>query len=301
MSRLLVIPPGFMENQMLRRLFSVKKTGFALLFVLQSSVCFSQFATAGMVIDAETRGQRTQMMTNGQRARLDLPGDDGYLLADFQTGKVLMVTPKKRQIIDLGNGDSATGNNAPRVELQPRGGGPQIAGFTTVQFSLSAEGQNCGVVYGSREAMQVRGMDSLFNALKGMIETQFDAMGSFSALLNVCTLASMDFASHADEIGLPMRMLDVNGKVLSEVNRINTNAEIPPGAFDIPSGYHVVSLYNSLAEQAIDTFLGSQREYTRKNYSPQVNTGYPARNENEARLRAQTIERRSPMPPAYPR
>lgn len=225
---------------------------------LQILVCLlglfiiSHTASAAIVIDVVSKGNTGRVMSDGHRARLDLPGEDGYMLMDYQSGRMLMVSPSVQQVIDLGNAGSRepVDANAAGIELRPLGHGPKIAGFTTVQFSLVASGQNCGVVFGSDEAMHLRGINQLFDALQSMLESQRNALGSFAAFIDSCTLASMNMAAHAGFTGMPMRMLDVNGKLLSEVRQINTGAEIPLSAFAVPPGYERVSLNKEALQPA---------------------------------------------------
>jgi hypothetical protein len=249
-----------MKIQMPAELYPVYRCVLTLLVMAVSAL--SATVSADTVIDVQSMGQATQVLTDGRRARMDLPGEDSYMLVDYRSQGVLMVVPDKKQIIDMGVGaaGSATTVPAPRVELRPRGTGPQIAGYETFQYSLIAQGQNCGVVYGSQEAMHAHEMSNLFAAVKTMVDSQRNALGSFAAFMNVCTLATMDFAAHADTIGVPMRMIDASGKSVSEIRKINTDAEIPAALFDVPRGYQVVTMSGSLT-QARENISSALREY----------------------------------------
>ena len=231
------------------RIFPALSIRAALLLMLISILSTPLYAAT--VIDVQSMGHATQLLSDGRRARIDLPGEDGYMLADFRSQGVLMVVPGKKQIIDMGAGnDDASAVPGPRVELKPRGKGPVIAGYNTIKYSLVAQGQQCGYVFGSKQALRDRELNQLFAVLKTMLDSQRNALGSFAAFMNVCTLASMDFATHTDIIGLPMRMIDTNGLSLSEIKNIDTNAVVPTAVFEVPKGYKLVAMNGELAQIA---------------------------------------------------
>jgi hypothetical protein len=229
-------------------------------------------AYSDTVIDVLSMGHATQVLSDGHRARMDLPGEDGYMLVDYQTNGMLMVVPDKHQVIDMGRGDAqASAVTGPGVELKLRGKGPKIAGYDTRKYSLVAQGQNCGFVFGSHAAMRDREMGQLFNALKTMLDSQRSALGSFAAFMSVCTLASMNLAEHADVIGLPMHMIDSNGQSLSEIKNIDTQADVPAAMFDVPRGYKVVAMNGELA-QVSQSVSNDQKAYapaTARRYNQQ--------------------------------
>ncbi|MGB5398193.1 MAG: hypothetical protein WBN96_13680 [Gammaproteobacteria bacterium] len=222
-------------------------------------------AYSDTVIDVLSMGHATQVLSDGHRARMDLPGEDGYMLVDYRSNGMLMVVPNKYQIIDMGtvSGDDSA-LPTPRVELIPRGNGPQIAGYDTHAYSLIAQGQNCGLVFGSHAAMRNREMSDLFAALRTMVDSQRNALGSFAAFMDVCTLASMDFAAHTDTTGMPLRMIDASGEAVSEIKNIDTDADVPAEMFEVPKGYKVVAMHGELTQVA-ESVAPAQKEYAPSN------------------------------------
>lgn len=236
-----------------------------------ATLLLAALSTPGMpaysdtVIDVLSMGHATQLLSDGHRARMDLPGEEGYMLVDYRSKGMLMVVPNKHQVIDMG-ADSGDDSAVPgsHVELIPRGNGPQIAGYDTQAYSLIAQGQNCGLVFGSHAALRNREMSDLFVALSAMVDSQRNALGSFAAFMNVCTLASMDFAAHADTTGMPLRMIDASGETLSEIKNIDTDADVPSRVFEVPKGYKVVAMHGELAQVA-ESVSPAQKEYAPSN------------------------------------
>jgi len=208
---------------------------------------------AATLIDVKDKDNgTTQIMTDGKKARMDTGKDGSYMVLDYDKQGVYAVLPEQQQIIDL-SGEVPTmggGGSAQKVhtELSPAGNGPTIVGYVTTKFTLKANGQHCGVLYGSREAMQAPGISQLFAAMKRMVDQQRAAMGGYASMVDVCTRASMDLALLADTVGLPMKMHDKNGSNVSEIIAINTSATLPANAFALPSSYKVVTLAEQLQQ-----------------------------------------------------
>ena len=224
-------------------------------FLLISAINTVSAATLVEVKD-ENNG-RTQIMTDGKKARMDMGEDGSYMVIDYDKHTVYAVLPEQQQIMDLSSDMPAMGG-APaeqvRTELTPAGNGPVIAGYATRKYSLKANGQYCGTIYGSKEAMQATGISQLFDAMKRMIDKQRAAMGSYASMMDACTRADMDFASLADTVGVPMKMLDDKGNNASEIISINTSASLPADAFALPASYKKVTMGEQVrqAQQGMD-------------------------------------------------
>jgi hypothetical protein len=213
-------------------------------------------AVAGTLIEVVGKnGSQTQVMMDGKKSRIDMGREQGYVLIDYDRQTMLAVIPEQKQILDMsGDMPSLSGRSVPRVrtELIPGGRGPAIAGYSTEMFKLKANGKACGTLFGSKAAMETAGIANLFNSMKAMVEKQRAAMGSYAAMMDDCTRANMDFASYASKMGVPMRMLDNRGNVVSEIKSINTNVALPANAFTLPKGYKTVTM----AEQMNGTRQG---------------------------------------------
>lgn len=216
-------------------------------------------ASAATLVDVkDKKNGHTQIMTDGKKARMDMGDDGSYMVIDYDRHTVHAVLPEQQQIMDL-SGDMPAMGGAPaqqvHTELSAAGDGPTIAGYATKKYSLKANGRHCGVIYGSKEAMHAAGISQLFDAMKRMIDKQRAAMGGYASMVDDCTRANMDFASLAETVGVPMKMVDKNGSDASEVSAINTSATLPADAFLLPDTYKVVTI----AEQAQQAQQGMQQ------------------------------------------
>lgn len=217
------------------------------LVTLLTLVSFS--VSAGTIVTLQSNtGQPTKVMMEGGKSRIDTGGQD-YVLIDYDKKTMFVVVPEKKQIMDMtGDVPSMGGKPAPKLNLSiaSQGAGPQIAGYATEKFTLKANGSFCGTVFGSKKAMQTTGIDKLFDSMKSMADKQRAAMGGYASLVDDCTRANMNFASQGDKIGVPMKVLDKNGKTANEIKSIVVNATVPANAFVLPKGYQTVKINDML-------------------------------------------------------
>jgi len=233
---------------------------------LSLALClFGNTAIAATLIEVTSQnGGQTQVMMDGSKSRIDMGERQGYVLIDYKKQTMYAVIPEKRQILDMG-GDmpSMGGKPAPKIktELVLNGSGPTIAGFPTKKFTLKAEGKVCGTLFGSKAAMETTGINKLFKSMKTMADKQRAAMGGYAAMIDVCTRANMDFASQGEKAGVPMKMLNANGKITSEIKSINTNASLPADAFVLPSGYQTITMAEQMnsAKQGMGQSMNNGR------------------------------------------
>lgn len=216
-------------------------------------VCFiPTTVTAATLIEIDSNeGGRTQVLTDGSKARINTSQDQSYVLIDYEKQSMHVVLPKQKQIMDM-SGDMPSMAGKPssdiKVDVVPIGKGPDIAGYSTKKFTLKANGKNCGTIYGSTDAMKLSGIAQLHQTMKKFEEKQRASMGSFADMKDPCERAKMSLSSQADVIGMPMLDIDKNGKKDNEVIRIDTNASLPAGAFNLPKGYKTISVADQMKQ-----------------------------------------------------
>lgn len=223
---------------------------------------FGNTVIAATLIEVTSEdGGQTQVMMDGNQSRIDMGEGQGYMLIDHKKQTMFAVIPEKKQILDMsGDMPSMGGRTAPKIktELVSNGSGPTIAGYSTKKFTLKAEGKICGTLFGSKAAMETTGIARLFESMKAMAEKQRAAMGGYAAMIDVCTRANMDFSSQGIKVGVPMRMLDANGKITSEIKSIKMNASLPANAFTLPKGYETITMADQMkrARQGLSQNMG---------------------------------------------
>ena len=212
-------------------------------------------AAADTVIEFKFNGAQSQFLTNGSKARINSRGTDDYMVVDFDTRTIYSVAPDKKQIANITESiPSIIAIEPPRVrtDIKPAGDGPVIAGYSTQKFRLSANGEYCGMVFASKDALKGTTIENMFGTLKTMSDSHIKSLGAFAAIIPSCQLAMLRLTDKLPYIGAPMRVIDVEGKVDSEITRIIKSAGVEPHNYTLPGNYKMAST-GELLEQMLST------------------------------------------------
>ncbi len=201
---------------------------------------------AGTVVEIQNQGELTRVMTDGQQARINISASE-YVIVNYNNHSVRVVDPQKRQVMLLNADVNATGNSFPRLRtsINNLGPGQVIAGYTTQKYSYSANGKTCGVIYGSKQAYQARGIKQLMSAMETMMAQQSAVLGGLAAMIDDCTLADMKLSDHVSTIGVPMRT-EKNGRIDTQIKSIRTDVALPANTFVIPASYKTVTMQEQM-------------------------------------------------------
>jgi hypothetical protein len=190
--------------------------------------------------------------TNGEKVRMEDQGDPSYVIGDYLSGQFSSVDPERKQVmlIDMNampESTSATDTSNPvTISLDKKGKGPKIAGYKTKEIVLNANGQYCGTVFGSKKVLKKKGISELFEFMNRMRQQSMKMMGAYRATRDVCEQAMGDLSLSFKKTGAPLRMLNAQGQIESEVTKIKTDKKIDPGYYEYPSDYTVVSVSDQI-------------------------------------------------------
>ncbi len=205
---------------------------------------FASTAYADIVIEFKNQGKESQFLTNGKMARINTRGTDDYMLANFAENTIYSVAAEQNQLTNLSESLPAiSGMPSPQIKLglRPLGSGPAIAGYPTTRYRMSANGEYCGSIYASKEALRGSAMEDMFDTLKAVANSHMQSLGGFAALLPNCQLAQIKLADRLDEIGAPMRMTNANGETDSEITKILKNASVEADYYALPARYRLAA------------------------------------------------------------
>lgn len=213
---------------------------------------------AGTVIELQNNNELNTVLTDGNQARMNMGGSD-YMIVDYKSHSVSVVSPQKQQVMLLDTGSAAAMNKTPlvRTAVKNLGTGQAVAGYNTQKYGFTANGKSCGLIYGSKDAYQAHGIKELLAAMRTMMQKQRDMLGAFASLVDDCTLADMSITDHVNTIGVPMRT-ERNGKVETEVKSIRTDVALPADVFHIPPSYKSVNMLGQV--QAASKDMGRQQQ-----------------------------------------
>jgi len=222
-------------------------------------VSLSTSVMAGTIVEIRDENELTTVMTDGKQARMGVKTEE-YVIVDYSNNSVKFINPEAKEVMLLDADGMSAGGSAPTVKTSVNnlGPGPMVAGYKTQKFSYSANGKSCGVIYGSKQAYQAKGIKELFVAMKIMMKKQRAIMGGFAGMVDDCTQADMNVGDHVNTIGVPMRT-ERNGGIQSEIKSIKVDVSLPADAFTIPAGYKTVTMQEKMMGMPGDMAKAQQK------------------------------------------
>ena len=204
---------------------------------------FTLTALADTVIESREPGGKTgRISISGDWVRFDDAGGggEGYMLMNAKQRRFYVVVPGERTIIEFGSKPYKKGEQ-PAVEFRDGGNGPRIAGYATRKYELLVGGESCGQRFYSTQAAEIADLRSLLSAIGGFNPEAFmpeEMVQGFRDRTNPCDMAELRLdEKERAKLGFPMKRLDPEGNIESEVVSITRNASLKDGLFDLPQGY----------------------------------------------------------------
>ena len=143
-------------------------------------------ATAGTLITATSAdGASRQIMIEGDKARINEPDSGNYGLVDLQTGMLYSVDVGRKVIMEF-NPDMMGSDDSPLpadVQLKAVGAGPEIAGYATEVYQLSAGGQLCATHYLSKDALKEKDLQRFVEAFTPFQQCRSNGGGAIHVAL----------------------------------------------------------------------------------------------------------------------
>lgn len=218
------------------------------------AACFFALPTAhaATLVEIKAGGEITKIYYEGSMSRLEMPGNQGYMVINSTQQSMHMVIPAERMVMDMSdtlkNAPGTAADSGLKININKQGSGPRVAGYKTTRYSYSANSKDCGTLFTSQDAMEDAGMGEVMEMMERM-SSQADAMMSaFNQNASPCERSNLQLSRHLKDIGVPLRVLDARGTVVSEVMRIDRKAKLPDNAFAIPAGYQVQNTHKMMQQ-----------------------------------------------------
>lgn len=196
---------------------------------------------AASLVEIRDQYSVSKIYVEGQKGRMESGDDSGYLLIDG--GNVYSVMPEQQMVMEMSGSPqgSAAGGGQPVVaaKLIREGSGPKIAGYATDKYRYTANGQSCGTLFTSKAAMQDAGMEHMLATIRKIAQQAGQMAAQFRGGMRPCEMADQQLMERVKDVGMPLRTLDANGQVESEVLRVVKQAKLPPNAFTYPKNFQV--------------------------------------------------------------
>ena len=217
---------------------------------------FSLPAFADTVIKTKSPGEGIDTVKiHGDWARMESAGEKDYQLFNLKTGKMHMVNTQEKTIMDIDLNKSGKPHKTTSlisVDIKKKGKGPKIAGYPTVEYTVTAGGQACGREFISSKAAKNSDIRKLMHASTKLVN--LDSLmpqgmaTAVRAMQDPCDIAEQTLAEKSDSLGIPLKSIDRGGRVESETISIDTHAKLDPKLFAMPAGYKHTTMQQEMGK-----------------------------------------------------
>lgn len=213
------------------------------------ALAYSATLNAATLIEMADDGEVMKMWLEGTKLRQDAEG--GYVIMDWDAGKWYFVNLDGGMVIDLSHmlsaksGTGGPGQGVDGASVDKVGGGPTIAGYDTVHYEISIDGEPCQDIFVSTKAMRDIGSNDVFERLQSMDQDDDEDMDFGYG--SPCDQA--DQAYDLSKLGFPMRIEETESGEVFEVRRIEVDAKLPDGGFELPAGMQIMDMSQMMQMQ----------------------------------------------------
>jgi len=218
---------------------------------LISSLIISFFIinTASAAVFIQTQNAHrdtTDIYIDRNKARIELPGREGFIVMDLDNRTMKAVLHAHRTIVDMSEFLQQNTYKPPAKYVdtytKTMGLGPTIVGYETEEYALYANDQYCGSLYVSVAAMRDMGVTKfarVFIEMEKNMRAKLHALTGLATdtILSPCEESQRKANLKLRELGFPLKSINKNKHLNSVVTRVNKKAQLPANAFSIPSNY----------------------------------------------------------------
>lgn len=220
------------------------------------ALAFVTSAQADVLITIKGHDGRTSAFSSdGKMARIEDQQMPGHVIINYQSGEFFMVDSERKEIMRtvIESGEGTQSSSALKISLKDKGGGQKIAGYSTRKYEMNANGERCGTVYASSKLLQNQDVQAIFESMRNMQQFSRNMTGGMGGMMSVCQQASMQLADVVESSGAPMKVIDENGKLVSEVLAVDTNKKFPGNHYQLPAGMKVVDMSERMSQATQQT------------------------------------------------
>lgn len=205
---------------------------------------------AATMVEIDSEDGNSRIYTEGHKGRMEISGGEKmpdskvFVIVDTKKDNVFVVMPESQTVIDMSNSlkDSVikTDDQSNKTVFKQVGAGPKIAGYKTIKFDYSTNGNHCGSIFVSKNALVDSGLRHMLGVLRKMATRANSFEQNVMTNSDPCEAADALLTAKIVKIGMPLRVLDADGTLKRLVTKIDKNAKLPPDAFKIPENYKIM-------------------------------------------------------------
>ncbi len=207
---------------------------------------------ATLIKHTNQQGQIQQTLMSGTQARMDSGEPNRYMVLKLDTQTMYAVDAGQKKVLEMSlKADDKAVPQMPNMPNMPepvkvesalvdQGAGPEMVGYATQRYQITANGEVCSDNYVSKDALELPELQSFLDAMTQLTHSR-RAMMKMAMAFSPCLTAQVEQEDALMEKGMVLKSLDGKGTLLHEVTDIETNVEVTPEQFAIPSDYQVMN------------------------------------------------------------
>lgn len=214
---------------------------------LTSTIALSSGA-ATLVERQDMQGKIEKLTVSEDFARVDTERKGLYTLIDLKKNKMFLIHTEKKEIVERNLHVPSDSTLPEGMQLPPetpvkdaklveKEEGPEIAGYATKHYQITADGEICADSYLSASAAEVAYLKGFLKVMEDMSMPPKEMITRMPA----CTQAQLKMKAEFFEKGLPLRSVSEDGSVTYEIKSIKTDVDVPADTFELPVGYKVMT------------------------------------------------------------
>ena len=132
-----------------------------------------------------------------------------------------------------------------------RNAGPTIAGYATIHYRVTVGGQHCFDEYLAPATLEVPAIRRFSAAMAASThDEERRVLLQLTAPERLCEAAEDLIDDHYPRLGIPLRTLDAQGRVIHRVTRIQLDAGHDAALMRVPADYEVLTRAEVMARMA---------------------------------------------------
>ncbi len=162
------------------------------------------------------------------------------MIIDLKANKMYGVVPTSKILVDISK-FSLPGLPLPqtphaKISIDSQGRGPDIAGFSTHKYLVSANGKKCYTMFFSKDVLKYQQLGKFYDVMSKLSQA-----GSHDA--TACGAADEQIEKLPKEkYGVILKTIDQNGNTMMEVKKIKEGVTPPAHYLQLPTGYRTMSM-----------------------------------------------------------
>ena len=199
-------------------------------------------------------GSDSTISSNGLFAKMQDSQQPTYVIIDYQKSLFSMVDPQRQKAMQATANDFASMGSVAttpvKLDLKKAGNGPSIASYASQKFTLSVDGQHCSTIFGSQAVLKKKGMQPLLDAMTQLQQQSQRMLSGLRGAVDPCTQAGLQMAKYFKVTGAPLRILDKNDQLESQITSINDNKNLPANTYDIPANFERINIKDQMGQSS---------------------------------------------------